>query len=162
MSIFSKFKHANLPSKKLQITQVIYNVAQMVNQVDDSVLHRAIGTLLYDVPMTRSGMVSVGLLDDQGYRPAINQCCKEHFMSRNRSGEIIVEKARSGILDMEWLVEFIDECTTVHLTTSTENTALAQIQNHPETKHLSWQEQYDMAGIELVEDPGTAPRRKKV
>jgi hypothetical protein len=144
-------------SRKLQIIEVIYHVAGLVDQVDDQVLARAIGTMIFDVPTTYSGMVSTALLDEHGYRPSVTKCCKEHFMNRQRSGEIIIEKSHSGALDREWLIEFINEATTVHLTTSEENQILGTIQNHPETKHLTWEDQYDMAGIELVEDPGTMP-----
>lgn len=146
--------------RKLQITLVIKHVAEMEGQVDDQVIARAIGTMLYDVPTTYSGMVSCSLLDESGYRPAISQCCKEHFLNRQRAGEIIIDAARNGTLTMEWLTEFVDECTTVHLTTSAENHALATIQNHPETKYLTWQEQYELCGIELVLDPGTKKRPK--
>jgi hypothetical protein len=46
----------------------------------------------------------------------------------------------------------------VHLTTREENGRLSAIQNHPTTKDLPWEEQYEMAGIELVPDPGPRPR----
>lgn len=142
--------------KKLQITTVIGKMRNTVGTVDDQVLARCIGTMLYDVPMTRSGLVSVGLLDEYGYRPSINKCCKEHFHSRQQSGYIIIDMFRS-YCTFEELTDFIDECTTVHLTTSHENHVLATIQNHPETRDLPWYKQYEMAGIELVEDPGTMP-----
>ena len=142
--------------KKLQITTVIDSMRNTVGTVDDQVLARCIGTMLFDVPMTRSGMVSVGLLDEYGYRPSVSKCCAEHFHSRQQSGYIIIDMFRDERTFGE-LSAFIDECTTVHLTTSHENHVLSGIQNHPETKDPSWQEQYELAGIELVEDPGTMP-----
>ena len=143
-------------NKKLQITTVIYNMKQTVGLVDDQVLARCIGTMLYDVPMTRSGLVSSALLDQYGYRPALSKCCSEHFHSRQQSGYMIIDML-SNDCTIDELTAFINECTTVHLTTSHENHVLSGIQNHPETKNLTWQEQYAMAGIELVEDPGTMP-----
>ena len=147
-------------TKKLQINTVIFNMKSTVDSVDDKILARCIGTMLYDVPMTRSGLVSVALLDEYGYRPSISQCCSEHFHSRQQSGYIIIEMLKNDC-SFEELCEFVDECTTVHLTTSHENHVLSTIQNHPETKDLTWQEQYDLAGIELVEDIGTMPIKMK-
>ena len=146
--------------KKKQITQIIYNIAKGSVGLDDRIVARAIGTVLFDVPTTRSGMVSSALLDEYGYRPAVKDCCEEHFHSRQNSGYRIIQMIRDGanVLDIE---EFINEATMVHLTTSSENTRLSAIQNHESTRDIGWKAQYKLAGIKLVRDPGTMPRRLK-
>ena len=143
-------------TKLLEIAQLAYLVAK--SPVSDKVKARAIGTMIFDIPTTRSGLVSVALIDEYGYRPSINECTKEHFHSRNESGYHIIEMVSNGATE-DMVAEFLKEATMVHLTTAHENHVLSQIQNHPSTKDLSWQEQYDLAGIELVEDPETMPVR---
>jgi hypothetical protein len=126
--------------------------------VSTKVKARAIGTMIYDIPTKRSGLVSAALLNEYGYRPAVNKCTEEHFHSRQNTGETIIEMVANGAHIGE-VGELLVDATTVHLTTAEENTRLSAIQNHPTTKDLPWQEQYAMAGIELVEDPGTIPTK---
>jgi hypothetical protein len=128
--------------------------------VSDKVKARAIGTMIYDIPTKRSGLVSTALLDKYGYRPAITKCTQEHFHSRNETGVAIIEMvARNAAF--ESILDHLSESVMVHLTTKEENIRLSAIQNHPVTKDLTWQEQYDLAGIELVEDPGTMPAKMR-
>ena len=124
--------------------------------VSTKVKARAIGTMIYDIPTKRSGLVSLALLDEYGYRPSVSKCTEEHFYSRNESGYTIIDMVTDGAHVGE-VGEYLVDATTVHLTTKEENIRLSAIQNHPTTKDLDWEEQYAMAGIELVEDPGTMP-----
>ena len=125
--------------------------------VSTKVKARAIGTMIYDIPTKRSGMVSLALLDEYGYRPSVSKCTEEHFYSRNESGFTIIEMVEKHGGTIGDVGEYLVDATTVHLTTKAENIRLSAIQNHPTTKDLGWEEQYAMAGIELVEDPGTMP-----
>lgn len=143
-------------TKLNQIATIVQTMGASIDVVEDKILARAIGTVIFDIPTTKSGMVSVDLLDEYGFRPSVSKCTEEHFHSRNESGYHIIDMMRSGA-DYNDLCEFLLEATTVHLTTKSENIKLSAIQNHPVTKDLTWQEQYEMAGIELVEDPGTMP-----
>ena len=127
--------------------------------VSTKVKARAIGTMIYDIPTKRSGLVSAALLDEYGYRPSVSKCTEEHFYSRNESGYTIIDMVENDNATIGDVGEYLVDATTVHLTTKEENTRLSTIQNHPTTKDLSWEEQYAMAGIELVEDPGTMPIR---
>lgn len=146
--------------KLTQIAIIVQAMCESDEFVDDAVLARAIGTVIFDIPTTRSGMVSSSLLDEYGYRPSIAQCTLEHYHSRNESGYHIIGMMRDGKTFKE-LVAYLREASMVHLTTQQENIELSKIQNHPLTKDLTWQEQYDLAGIELVEDPGCMPRAMK-
>ena len=147
-------------TKLEQIAHVIASLAPTVGQVDDKTLARCIGTMIFDIPMTRSGLVSESLTDKYGYRPSISKCCLEHFHSRQQSGYKIIDMMR-GECSFEEIVSFLKTATMAHLTTSEENIRLSKIQNHPATKDLSWQDQYKLAGIKLVEDKGTMPARVK-
>lgn len=138
--------------KKTQIGLLCIEVAKQ-EAVDIAIRARAIGTMIFDIPYTKSGFVSAACVDEYGYRPSYNKLTAEHFYSRNESGYLICHMVAKG----EPIWDFLDECTTVHYTTADENQKLCKIQNHPATKHLSWQEQYELAGVELVEDPGTMP-----
>jgi hypothetical protein len=119
--------------------------------VPDQYLARAIGTAIYDVSTTKSGLVSKTLIDDYGFRSS--SFCEEHYHSRQRVGARIVEDNPS----LNDIIKILEECTKVHLVTSEENIRLSPFQNGADTKHKNWQEQYDLAGIELVSDKGTAP-----
>ena len=128
--------------------------------VSTKVKARAIGTMIYDIPTKRSGMVSVALIDEYGYRPSVSKCTEEHFYSRNESGYTIIDMVSKGATIGD-VGEYLVDATTVHLTTKEENLRLSSIQNHPVTKDLDWQEQYDLAGIQLTTDPGTMPIRMR-
>lgn len=158
--LVDKKKEMEMNTKLKQIATVVHTMVQTANTVDHKVLARAIGTVIFDIPTTKSGLVSQGLLCEYGYRPAINKCTEEHFHSRNESGYQIIELLTHGG-SYDDLVEFLKEVTTVHLTTKEENIKLSSIQNHPMSKDLPWETQYEMAGIELVEDPGCMPPKMK-
>lgn len=148
-------------NKKQQISHIIYNIAKSGFGIDDRVIARAIGTVLYDVPTTLSGKVSSSLLCEYGYRPAMNNCCKEHYNSRQNSGYHIIDMVREG-LTIKYIEEYVSEASRVHLTTRDENIRLSKIQNHEATRVIGWRAQYNLAGITLVKDPGTLPRRLKI
>jgi hypothetical protein len=143
-------------NKLMEIATLAHITAQA--GVSEKVKARAIGTMIYDIPTKRSGMVSVALLDEYGYRPSVSQCTEEHFYSRNESGYTIITMVANGAT-LGDVGEYLVDATTVHLTTKEENLRLSAIQNHPTTKDLPWEEQYELAGIELVEDPGTIPAK---
>lgn len=147
-------------SKLNQIATIIENILEATDVVDDNVLARAIGTVLFDIPVTRSGFVSAALIDEYGYRPSVSKCTNEHFMSRQESGVALVGMYRKGT-DINEIRDFLKQASMVHLTLASENVALSKIQNHPLTKDLTWEEQYSLAGIELVEDPGTQPIKER-
>lgn len=119
--------------------------------VPDSNLARAIGTTIFEVSTTKSGMVSKSLIDEYGFRSS--SYCEEHYHSRQQVGARIVEENPS----FDQIVKILEECTKVHLVTSEENIRLSPFQNGAATRNKSWQEQYLLAGIELVNDKGTAP-----
>ena len=119
--------------------------------VPDQHLARAIGTTIYDISTTKSGLVSKTLIDDYGFRSS--SFCEEHYHSRQMVGARIVEENPS----FKDLVSLLEEATKVHLVTSEENIRLSPFQNGADTKHKKWQKQYCLAGIELVSDKGTAP-----
>ena len=140
-------------NKKQQIGFLIIAVAK-TSGVDDSTKARAIGTMLYDVPFTKSGYISASCLTETGHRPAYSKMVAEHFHSRNEAGYKLLELVREG----KEIWNYLDECSTVHYTTKKENMDLCRIQNDPIGKTLTWQQQYRLAGIKLVKDPGLAPR----
>lgn len=143
-------------TKLNQIATIVENILASVDVVDDNVLARAIGTVIFDIPVTRSGLISQALIDEYGYRPSVSKCTNEHYHSRQESGVHLIGMCRKGT-DINEIRDFLKEASMVHLTTKEENLTLSQIQNHPLTKDLTWQEQYSLAGIELVEDVGTMP-----
>jgi len=127
----------------------------LYNNPNQKAAQRMIGLALFELPQPTSGMVSTGLLCEYGYRPPISKCTKEHYHSRNLAALKVMELLKAG----EDIDSWLDECTTVHLTTKAENIRLSRIQNDDDTKDLSWQKQYKLAGIKLVKDPGTMPVR---
>jgi hypothetical protein len=120
--------------------------------VPDNNLARAVGTIIYEVSTTKSGLVSKSLVDEYGFRSS--SFCEEHYHSRQQVGKRIVEENPS----YDDIVKILGECTKVHLVTSEENIRLSPIQNGRDTRDKSWKDQYLLAGIELVRDQGTAPR----
>ena len=120
--------------------------------VPDNNLARAVGTIIYEVSTTKSGLVSKSLVDEYGFRSS--SFCEEHYHSRQQVGKRIVEENPS----YDDIVKILGECTKVHLVTSEENIRLSPIQNGRDTRDKSWRDQYLLAGIELVRDQGTAPR----
>lgn len=145
-------------SKLHQIATVVYQMKTAAGLVENKVLARAIGTVIFDIPTTKSGLVSKALLCEYGYRPSVSKCTEEHFHSRNESGYALIDMMIRGA-SLDEVKSYLATVTQVHLTTKDENIRLSQIQNDPVTKDLPWQEQYAMVGIELVEDPGTMPRK---
>lgn len=120
--------------------------------VNDNVIARAIGTIIYEVTTTKSGLISTTLLDSYGYR--CKTACEEHYNSRQQVGSHIV----SNDLSFDRLIDILAEATKVHLVSSEENIRLSPIQNGVETRLLPWQDQYKLAGVVLTNDIGTAPR----
>lgn len=132
---------------------MIRSILDVQDQIDrDMDVARAIGTLIYEVNTTKSGFVSKSLVDKNGFR--VSGGCEEHYNSRQQSAYKIMDANP----DIDGIVEMLTEFSKVHLVTSEENIKLSPIQNGADTRDLSWQEQYKLAGIELVEDRGAAPR----
>lgn len=116
---------------------------------------RFIGGTIYELPFKFTGMVSSTLIDINGHRSKIYT--REHFYSRQQSGRIIIEQYINGTLDYRHLLMLLDMFRQVHYVTAQENTRLTPFQNKPEYRHLSWEEQYALAKVVLVKDPGVAP-----
>lgn len=115
-------------------------------------LARAIGTIIFEVDTTKSGFVSKSLVDTNGFRVAGG--CEDHYHSRQQAAYKIIDANP----EINRIIDFLGEFSKVHLVTSEENIRLSPIQNGANTRHLPWKEQYKLAGIELVEDKGMAPR----
>ena len=82
--------------KLIQIGHIINQMVKSSANVEHKILARAIGTVIFDIPTTKSGMVSVALLDEYGYRPSVSKCTLEHFHSRNESGYHIIDMMTAG------------------------------------------------------------------
>ena len=141
--------------KLIAAAKMIWNNLPLAydEDVEESELARGFGILIFEIPFISSGKVSTSLLDKHGFR--FSTYCAEHFHSRQRSGRAIIAAYKRGRLTFEKLCEMLREFAMVHYVTSEENIRLAQIQkNHPD---LSWEEQYALGGIVLVDDRGPAP-----
>lgn len=117
----------------------------------DNYLARGIGNIIFDISITKSGYVSKSLVDEYGFRSS--SFCPDHFHSRQQVGIRIVKENPS----FDKIIEILTEASMVHLVTSEENIRLSPIQNGKDTREKSWQDQYILAGIDLVRDKGTAP-----
>ena len=126
--------------------------ALQVEDVSDNDKARQIGITIFEAPVKFTGLVSKSLLNKNGYRSSTY--CEEHFHSRQQAGFQIIEAYRAG---KEITEEFVGKFTQVHRVSSAENIALSPIQNASATKNVGWARQYELAGIELVEDPGCEP-----
>lgn len=135
--------------------ELIQGLLTRIDCVHDNDLARSIGVMIYEAPTIRSGWVSESLVDDYGFR--CRDCCEEHYNSRQIAGHEIIKVYREGNLSPARLIELLNKFRCVHLVTSAENIRLSPIQNGKDTRDLSWQEQYKLANIVLVEDKGTAP-----
>ena len=109
-----------------------------------------------DVKTKSSGLVSMNLVNyhrptDTYYRKG--KFTEEHYITRTNTCRKICVYFLSGDLDYDVLYSLLDEGRKVHYTTEEENIRLRVFQqdlkNYP-----TWNEQYEAAGIELVDDPG--------
>lgn len=109
-----------------------------------------------DVKTKSSGLVSKDLVNyheptNTYYRKG--RFTEEHFITRTNTCRQICTLFLDGELDDDVLYSLLDEGRKVHYTTEEENVRLRVFQqdlkNYP-----TWKEQYNAAGIELVEDPG--------
>lgn len=76
---------------------------------------------------------------------------KEHYYPRKNASTQLFNDVKNGlILTKKQIIDHILRNMHTHSVTSTENTLLGFIQNHERTKHLSPEEQYEIAGIHLV------------
>lgn len=119
-------------------------------------LARKIGQGIYDLPEKFSGKVSTKLVDKNGYLKG--RRCSEHFYSRQRCGNRIIEAYEQGVLTLEFCIELLDKYRQVHWVTPEENQTLSRIQNSAEHGRKSHVEQYELANVVLVDRPPTAPR----
>lgn len=141
--------------KLVAAAKMIMSLLPLIDDEDitEVELAREIGITIFEIPFIPSGKVSTSLLDSHGFRSATY--CAEHFHSRQRSGRAIINAYREGTLSFERLCSMLRMFAMVHYVTSEENMRLAQIQKN--YSDLSWEEQYALANIVLVDDKGTAP-----
>ena len=109
-----------------------------------------------DVKTEPSGLVSKALVNyheptDTYYRKG--KFTEEHFITRTNTCRQICEAHLEGILTSELLYDLLDKGRKVHYTTEDDNIRLRPYQQDLDT-YPTWEEQYEAAGIELVEDPG--------
>lgn len=135
------------------VCKLIMGVLQ--TDVNDHSKARAIGMLIYEAPMRKSGYISQSLQDENGFRKS-GYYTLEHYHSRQRSGQFLVNLYNEGNIDYGTLKEHVITFSGVHGVTPEENNRLSIIQNG-KLKDATWQEQYKEAGIKLVRDRGPAP-----
>lgn len=109
-----------------------------------------------DVKTEPSGLVSKSLINYHAptntyYRKG--RFTEEHFITRTNTCRQICEAYVDNTLTDELLYELLDKGRKVHYTTEEDNIRLRPYQQDLET-YPTWQEQYEAAGVELVEDPG--------
>lgn len=152
--------------KKLGIRVVglaIMNLSLQIHPFMEELIHihgRNHGNAIYDLPYIHSGWTSEKCLEEikkskqrrgKTYAPS-----KEHFYSRQQSGNILVKDSlfKRDYIRGESLSKVLLEFTKklhifvhVHYVTSNENSRLMKHQQDP---NLTWQEAYDKEGIILV------------
>ena len=144
------------------ITTILMNSKDKIVTDDDykKFTARIIGNIIFDLPHNLSGLISSKLIQQDGHRPSMRDCTKEHFYSRQESGVEIINKftiSTDIIAFTKCLAHDLEfKYTMVHLVTKKENRELCVVQNDENTKALDWSKQYDLAGIDLVADPGCA------
>ena len=109
-----------------------------------------------DVKTESSGYVSKALVNyhaptNQYYRKG--KFTEEHFITRTSTCRAICDHYLDGSLDDDLLYYLLDHGRKVHYTTEEENVRLRVYQQDKEN-YPTWSDQYEAAGIELVEDPG--------
>ena len=109
-----------------------------------------------DVKTKSSGYVSKALVNyheptNTYYRKG--KFTEEHFNTRTSTCRAICDHYLDGSLDDDLLYSLLDEGRKVHYTTEEENVRLRVYQQDKEN-YPTWVDQYEAAGIELVEDPG--------
>lgn len=109
-----------------------------------------------DLPSIPSGLVSKTLLwthEPTGRTYRKSRVTHEHFKTRTKTCREIVHLYMDDRLTPEMLEIVIEEGRQVHFVDELENIALRPFQQ--DESILTWQEEYEKAGIELVPDPGT-------
>lgn len=96
---------------------------------------RNISNAIYDLPYIHSGMISTTLCDPDGYRTQGIKHCLEHYYSRQRCGERIVELYEYHGLTLDKLIILLNKYRQVHRVTTEENGKLSTIQNANKTYH---------------------------
>jgi len=109
-----------------------------------------------DVKTESSGYVSKALVNyhaptNQYYRKG--KFTEEHFITRTSTCRAICDHYLDRSLDDDLLYYLLDHGRKVHYTTEEENVRLRVYQQDKEN-YPTWSDQYEAAGIELVEDPG--------
>ena len=137
------------------VTKAIIGLLTQIDNMPDNDLARYIGNCIFEAPVIRSGLISESLVDDYGFRP--ERVCEDHYNSRQMAGLKFVLAHREKPLSYDDIISMLEEFRRVHLVTSSENIKLSPIQNGYDTRYLSWQEQYELAGIKLVADKGRPP-----
>lgn len=137
------------------VTKGIMGLLTTIDSMPDNTLARYIGTIIFEASVIKSGLISESLVDDYGFRP--EKVCEDHYNSRQMAGLKFVLAHREKPLSYDDVVIMLEEFRRVHLVSSSENVKLSPIQNGDDTRYLSWQEQYELAGIRLVADRGRPP-----
>ncbi len=109
-----------------------------------------------DIPSIHSGLVSESLLWEHSptgrvYRKT--RVTHEHFKTRTKTCREIVAKYLEGTLTALELEKVIEEGRKVHYVEEQENITLRRFQQDEDVS--CWEEEYELAGIRLVKDPGT-------
>ena len=109
-----------------------------------------------DVDTKASGLVSENLVNHHEptntyYRKG--KYTEEHFITRTNTCRQVCNAYLEGKLTDDLLYSLLDLGRTVHYTTEDDNIKLRKYQQDVEN-YPTWVEQYEAAGIELVEDPG--------
>lgn len=125
-------------------------------EIGDKEWARAAMLAFGDLPSIPSGLVSKKLLwthvpTNRTYRRT--KVTHEHFKTRTKTCREIVAAFLNDELTPELLNNIIEEGRKVHYVEEYENIVLRPYQQ--DESIIDWQEEYERAGIELVEDPGT-------
>ena len=136
-------------------TKMCVKLLELTNITPDRFLARTFGTIVFECPVVFSGFVSKNVIDPYGFR--VDKVTYEHFISRQKHGLNILNYHRESPVTEERMLELLKYGSQIHYVTSEENTRLAPIQNNLATRDLEWQQQYKLAGIELIPDPGRPP-----
>jgi len=107
-----------------------------------------ISQLIFQCPTKPSGLISMEA-EIQRYADPNFVYTREHYFPRKKCATKIVEYILGNPkCTYKELYDMIDKATSVHFTTSEENTRLRTIST--KAPNLPWERQYELAGIELV------------
>lgn len=155
--------------KKLELkvaALAIYNLSLQIHPFVEELIQvhgRNHGNAIYDLPYIHSGWISMECFKELERDKKYN-ACKEHFHSRQQSGNVLV---RESLLNPSYLnnrplpeilLDFARQLhifVHVHYVTSAENNRLMK---HQQNENLSWQEAYGKERIILLPVTNEAKR----